>query len=479
MAGEAMGKWIRGLSVLSLLLAVAAPVQALTDAQARHLLVRSGFDRPPADYQRWLKADREEAVARLLSDTRTDPALAAPDWAEAPVLSVYNEVQRSGEPRAQVSKRVRQQQSQWQRELEEWLLANTVLSEHPLAERMTAFWHNRFTSSFTKVGNAQLLYRQHMFLRRHALGNFETLLRGIVRDPAMLIYLDNRQNRKDHPNENLARELLELFSLGEGHYTEQDIREAARALSGWSLDGDLAFQIRTRQHDAGEKVIFGQRGRFDGDDLVSLILQQPATAEFLVAALWREFISPQPDPQLVSRWAAQLREQHYEIQPLLETIFLSDAFWDPRHRGVLIKSPLQLVAGTLRAFSIAPRDYRPLVVAMRRMGQWLLNPPNVKGWPGYTDWIDASRWLTRRSFLHRLLSTPQGPAQGGAMDNPMRSGGVLQTDAAPPALYGTGMARSRLQSLLLVSAPVQPLPPGATREATIKHWALDPVYQLY
>ena len=463
---------LRFILFLGLLLP-APTLWALSAVDARHLLVRSGFDENPAAYQAWLPLSREEAVTRLLGQTDTAPALAAPEWTQQAVLGVYNEVQRSGKPRHEVAARVREQHAVWQRELEEWLLANAVLSKNPLAERMTAFWQNHFVSSSGKVKNAQLMYRQYAFLREHALGNFKDLLRGIVRDPAMLIYLDNRQNRKDHPNENLARELLELFSMGEGRYSERDIREAARALSGYSINGDMAFQLRKRLHDYGEKVIFGQRGRFDGDDLIELILQQPATAEFVVAKLWREFISPEPAAKQVKAWAELLREHQYEIRPLLKAIFSSDVFWAQQQRGVLIKSPLQLVVGTARAFSLSTRDYRPWVVAMRRMGQWLMNPPNVKGWAGQANWIDASRWLVRRGFLARQLSTP--PARPGTM--PTAAG--QRSDASAWAVYGAGQAHDTLQQLLLFSAPAEPVRTGASHENTIRHWTLDPVYQLY
>ena len=459
--------------LLLLMLLPAQALWALSPAETRHLLVRSGFDDSPEVYQTWLALAREDAVARLLSSTTTEPVVPPPDWALQPVLGIYKEVQRTGEPRRDVAQRVRQQQGIWQRELEDWVLANAVLGHNPLAERMTAFWHNHFVSSSGKVKNAQLLYRQHRFLRAHALGNFGDLLQGVVRDPAMLLYLDNRQNRKGHPNENLAREILELFSMGEGHYSEQDIREGARALTGWSIDGDMAFQVRKKQHDDGLKTIFGQHGRFDGDDLVRLILQQPATAEFIVSKLWREFISPEPDVILVQAWAREFREHNYAIQPLLRRLFNSDAFWHPENRGVLIKSPLQLLAGTARAFSAQPRDYRPWVVAMRRMGQWPLNPPNVKGWAGQEDWIDASRWLTRRSFLTRLLSAPPSPQAG------MKPVGMKRTDASAWAAYGENLPLAQLQDFLLPLSPAEPPGKRANRESTVRHWTLDPVYHLY
>src|SRR6185503_10785129 len=194
-------------------------------------------------------------------------------------------------------------------ELQSWWLTELIATRAPLAEKMTLFWHNHFVSGLQKVRSPQLLYRQNVLLRKHALGNFGELLRAVSRDPAMLIYLDNASNRREQPNENFARELMELFTLGEGHYGEQDVKEAARAFTGWSVDPDTGeFLFRRPAHDDGVKTILGRTGSFDGSAVLDILLAQPQTAEFVAGKLWREFVSPVPDPVEVRRIARAFRE---------------------------------------------------------------------------------------------------------------------------------------------------------------------------
>jgi hypothetical protein len=342
---------------------------------------------------------------------------------------------------------------------------------------MTLFWHNHFATSQQKVRSLQLMYRQNALLRREALGNFATLLRGIAKDPAMLVYLDNAGNRRQAPNENFAREVMELFTLGEGHYTEHDIKEAARAFTGWSLDRESGdFTYRRMWHDFGEKTVFGRTARMDGDDVIDLLLARAETAQFIVAKVWREFVSPTPQPAEVTRWAGVLRDARYEMKPLLRAVLMSDAFWSDAHRGALVKSPVELVAGTLRTFEIHPADLRPAVFACAALGQNLFSPPNVKGWPGGEAWIDSSTLLARQQFIDRVFrgSDPMAttvamrtPApvqgQGGAAVRRMLERGmadyVFDADRFGGALGAKGGAR--LQSLVLAYPPVGAMPEEA------------------
>src|SRR5258706_158646 len=194
-----------------------------------------------------------------------------------------------------------------------------------------------FAGRQQKVKANQLMYRQNLLLRRHALGNFAVLLHAIARDPAMVVYLDSASNRKGEPNENFAREVMELFTLSEGHYTENDIKEAARAFTGWSLAREtFGFRFRPMLHDDGDKTVLGRSGRFDGDQVLDILLAQPATAEFITAKLWKEFISPTPDEREVKRLAKLFRDSGYELTPLLSALLASDAFFAPADRGPLV-----------------------------------------------------------------------------------------------------------------------------------------------
>jgi uncharacterized protein (DUF1800 family) len=248
-----------------------------------------------------------------------------------------------------------------------------------------------------------VMLEQNQLLRRHALGNFGEMLHEVSKSPAMVVYLDGASNRRGNPNENFAREVMELFTLGDGHYSEADVKEAARAFTGWSVEPATGeFRWRPRQHDDGEKIIFGRRGQFDGDAVLDLLLQRPETAQFVTRKLWREFVSPTPDEAEVKRIAARFRESGYEIRVVMRELLLSNAFWAEENRMVLIKSPVDLVVGTVRSLDVELPDTRALALLLRNLGQDLLAPPNVRGWPGGEYWINSSSLLTRKQFIERL-----------------------------------------------------------------------------
>ncbi len=317
------------------------------------------------------------------------------------------------------------------------------------------------------VRSPQLLLRQHLEWRRHALGNDAELLRAVATDPAMLIDLDGRRNHKARPNENFARELLELFTLGEGHDGEADVQAAARALSGWTLDpasGTARFD--PRRHDDGVKVFLGRSGHWGLDGILAILLEQPRTAEFVVEKLWVELISPQPDPAEVSRLAGVFREGGYAIRPLMRAMLSSDAFRAQAHRGTLIKSPVELIVGTLRRFDLPAPPDRQLVGLGRQMGQDLLDPPDVKGWRGHTAWIDTDRLLVREQFLRRVTRDLADESARAGRDwaalDPALAAGLLWpgSDGASPSVPSEdAMGEAGLRAELI---------------ATI----LDPRYQL-
>jgi uncharacterized protein (DUF1800 family) len=259
------------------------------------------------------------------------------------------------------------------------------------------------------------MYLQNLFLRRNAMGSFADLLYGIVRDPAMLAYLDQNQSRRQRPNENLARELLELFSLGAGNYTEQDIKEGARALTGHTFTHN-EFTFREREHDPSPKRILGRSGALKGEDFVTAILEQRACSMFIARKLYHFFTAdiqdlttPERDLPAVVRAAVAdlsflLRERRYQIRPVLRRLFLSQHFYSESVRNQQIKSPVQLVVGAVRSLHTPTRDLGTLLDALELMGQNIFNPPSVKGWDGGRAWINTSTYFIRQNILAFLLT---------------------------------------------------------------------------
>jgi uncharacterized protein (DUF1800 family) len=404
--------------------AAAAPAAPMGPEDARHLLARTGFGPATTDIQRYAALDRAQAVDRLLADARTESTLPPPVFTDTAVTPGPGRTLTPEERRA-----FGREQNEHTQALRGWWIAEMVATPSPLMERMTLFWHNHFVSSQQKVRLARLMYAQNATFRANALGNFATLLHAVARDPAMVIYLDSVQNRKGVPNENFAREVMELFTLGEGHYTEQDVKEAARAFTGWSYArAASSFVERPRLHDDGEKVIFGRRGNFDGDDVLDLILARPETARFVVAKLWREFVSPEPDAAAVARIADHLRNARYDLKVAMRDLLLDPAFWAPANRGTLVKSPVEVVVGTLRALDVRPDAGLPFALAAAGMSQLLFAPPNVKGWPGGDTWINSSTLLARKQFLDALARASGRPPMEA---EPMAS--LQMTTTAPPA----------------------------------------------
>ena len=392
---------LKYLGAFLLALAPALPAaQGIGAEGARHLLERAGFGAPDSEVQAFAALGRGEAVDRLLSEARSEASVAPPALVHEPFTPYYRIRVMSGEERMAAQQELRREGF----ELRAWWLREMLATPSPLTERMTLFWHNHFATSQQKVRSSQLMYRQNVLLRREALGNFATLLRAVARDPAMLVWLDNAGNRRQAPNENFAREVMELFTLGEGRYGERDVKEAARAFTGWSIDRDSGeFMLRRAWHDGGEKSILGKSGHLDGDAALDILLARPETGEFVAAKLWRELVSPVPDSAEVKRWGALFRDAGYEVKPLLRAILTSDAFWAEENRASLIKSPVDLVVGTMRTYEMAPLDLRPAVFACAALGQNLFSPPNVKGWPGGEAWITSSTLLGRKQWLERVF----------------------------------------------------------------------------
>ncbi len=465
-------------------MAVAAPM-GFDDA--RHLLVRTGFAAREEQVRTIAGLSRQAAVDRILATRVTEAATPPPRWADDPIVPP-REIKAMSEEARKAFQRERVQEAL---ELRAWWLREMLVTPSPISERMTLFWHGHFATSQQKVKANQLMYRQNLLLRRHALGNFAVLLHAIARDPAMVVYLDSASNRKGEPNENFAREVMELFTLSEGHYTENDIKEAARAFTGWSLAREtFGFRFRPMLHDDGDKTVLGRSGRFDGDQVLDILLAQPATAEFITAKLWKEFISPTPDEREVKRLAKLFRDSGYELTPLLSALLASDAFFAPANRGALVKSPVELLVGTLRQFDAEPGDLRAIAVVSAALGQNLFSPPNVKGWPGYTAWINSQTLLGRRQFLDRLFrdEQPMLPAAAAISgEQAGRAGRMLERAECMLAplhvdadrwLANLDAEPDSLARLLLPLPPAVPPDPSLRGKALLAALVLDPAYQL-
>ncbi len=434
--------------------AIASSPDRLGESDARHLLARTGFGPTADEIQAYARLTRAQAVDRLLREARDVPMTAPPESLLATTPLRYPGPGATEE----VLRPFLQQQAREGLELRAWWIAEMLATPSPLTERMTLFWHNHFVSSQQKVRFARLMYRQNATFRTHALGDFRALLHAAAREPAMLVYLDVAQNRRGQPNENFARELMELFTLGEGHYTEQDVREAARAFTGWSLDRETgAFLFRPALHDRGSKTVLGSSGRFDGDAILDLLLARPETAKFIVTKLWREFVAPEPDAAEITRIADAFRRSNYSIKVALRELLTSDAFFAPEHRGVLVKSPVELVVGTLRQLGIATTDGLPFAIAAAGMGQNLFSPPNVKGWPGGEAWINAARFSRASSSSSGSRASTHRPrrrcVRRPAPDDGMTVNAIAATDDARERGMRFGRALERGMRELAVRQP--------------------------
>ncbi|MGD0463601.1 MAG: DUF1800 domain-containing protein [Tepidisphaeraceae bacterium] len=382
------------------------------DVKAAHLLNRAGFGGTVEEVQKVRKLGPGNAVDWLLdfpdAPSEEEAGFASSgDGGDSPDLSAIAGAPANFRQYArqlvgktpEEKKRIIQQFMQANRQAIEatigWWLSRMAFGKYPLQEKLAFFWHGHFTTSAKDERAAILMWRQNELLRQNAAGNFEPFLRAISRDPAMLDYLNNNENRKAHPNENYARELMELFTLGIGNYTEDDIRQAARAFTGWGHDG-ADFIYRRGQHDEGIKTFFGRSGNFDGDDIITMILEHPACPRFIAGELFKYLAYEDIDQDLSAALGQVLYGNQFELRPTVRTILTSRAFYSPQSIGVQIKCPVQLVVGTVRQLGLSSFPPTPAVAsALNQMGQLPLMPPNVRGWPGGRMWINTSTLFIR------------------------------------------------------------------------------------
>jgi uncharacterized protein (DUF1800 family) len=490
------------IALLMALGAAASGAEPLGAQRARLLLTRAGFAPHDADVTAYAPLTHKAAVDRLLAEVRTTAVTPPPAWIGERLvppreLRAMSEEARREELRKQVKMGL---------DLRGWWLTEMVATPSPLTERMTLFWHNHFVSAQPKVRYTQLMYRQNVLFRKHAFGRFDHLLHAAAKDPAMLIYLDSATNRRGSPNENFAREVMELFTLGEGRYSEEDVKQAARAFTGWSIDLDSGEHVfRRLLHDDGEKTVLGRTGKFDGDAVLEILLAQPSSAEFIVRKLWREFVSPHPDEVRIKQIAAQFRISGWNISQPVRALLMQPEVIARDQDNALVKSPAELMVGFVRQSNAELVQPIAAAVALAGMGQNLFSPPNVRGWPGGDAWINTQTLLTRKQFLERAIKGAPAaePAMEASMEamkaestadiNPARrrlqalermasvrvdADAWLQRSGMAPERVATAAARSSLEQSLLVTSPTSPAREGSLGLDVLRAAILDPAYQL-
>jgi uncharacterized protein (DUF1800 family) len=394
------------------------------ESTAAHLLNRATFGGTPGEIEATRRKGLTFAI-RDLVDVSSDAAnLPPPAWAHprnigAQRMEIKGAKDR-GENVQEKTREVRMTEGENILDLRRWWLERMMYGPAPLLEKMTLFWHGHFATSVQKVKDAYWMWLQNDTLRRNAFGSFATLVKKMSRDPAMMLYLDLAQSRREHPNENWARELMELFTVGIGNYTEQDIREAARSFTGYRIDlTTQQFHFRPMQQDVGPKNFTGRSGQLNGDDIINILVSKPACAQFIGRKLWRFFVEDEPPQPVVDAVASSLRAHNYEIRPVLREILSSAEFYSERAMGTQIKGPVQYIVQTSKLLEAQLPSSVVAQNAMRQMGQILFAPPNVKGWDGGKSWISTSTLLFRYNFSNYLINgdamlpmSPQKRANG-------------------------------------------------------------------
>ena len=307
-------------------------------------------------------------------------------------------------------------------------LSEMINSEAQLREKVSLFWHGHFACRVINIYFQQQLIS---IIRENALGNFGDLLRKVSKSPAMLSFLNNQQNKKQHPNENFAREVMELFTIGRGNYTEEDVKEGARAFTGWGFNLHGEFVDRPFVHDNGQKTFLGRTGNFDGDDIIDILLQQQQTAKFITAKLYRHFVNETPDPEKIDLLSDRFYQSNYDIKKLLNDIFTSDWFYSEKNIGTHIKSPVELLAGIRRLIPLQIDKPEVQLLFQRALGQILFYPPNVAGWPGGKNWIDSSALMLRMRIPQILTNADDFVVKPKDDDDTMM--GMEGVDSRPKA----------------------------------------------
>ena len=444
-------------------------------AKAAHLLERAGFGGTPEEVARYAAMSPQAAVRHLVrhkdvpnplpafdeSDVH-DPGLepfpvsrpAATDRAKETGESMGVKVKPGGNRRLQP---VADKFFYWLRasrlethRMSYWWANRMLVTERPLEEKMALFWHGHYANSEEKIRDYRKLLKQIQLFQDKGTGNFRDLMVSVAQDPAMLAFLDAGVNVKGAPNENFAREIMELFTMGVGNYTEKDIREAARAFTGWNFN-DLTFVINPDRHDDSVKHVLGQSGNYDGVEVIDVILAQPVTADYLGSKIYRYFVRQEITPELRKQVGAVLRDSNYELAPLLETIFLSKDFYSAASTGTRIKPPVEMVVGTYRKMGLKEvpgvPDFNDVTESL---GQKLFFPPTVAGWANGKSWITPGLLLTRGNFVYDIVFPdinflppdryPGGDYQIALVNDKLALGYDVTTATKPDAKEVTSMS---------------------------------------
>jgi len=420
-AAPAPASWTDDLSPLS-----AADWNA---DRAAHLLERAGFGGTPEDITRLASMTPQQAVDSLVEYARVDDPATPFDesgiWDRGmdPFPASRADAVRQGRERGEALG-VKALPEGTQRRLQPvvdkffyglransietqrlgvWWASRMLTTKRPLEEKLTLFWHGHFATGDAKVRDYRMMLRQNEMLRKNAEGSLRALLVGILKDPAMLVYLDNGENVKAHPNENFGRELLELFTMGVGHYGERDVREAARAFTGWTNDV-LEFRFDKDQHDFGTKTFLSRTGTLDGTDIIDTILGQPATGEHVAGKIYRYFVRDDISPAVTAELGRGFKASGFELKPLLRRIFLSKDFYSAPSTASQIKSPVVLVISTYRKMGLRTLPTIPDFGRLTSsLGQTLFDPPNVAGWAGGRTWITPATLMQRGNLFRDVL----------------------------------------------------------------------------
>jgi hypothetical protein len=373
----------------------------------QHLLWRTGFG-PMPQYFSFIRQQSQKTLFKtiLKASSGSPEYLDVADNMFKGLMMGIGEVGRMQKKdlSEEEKKQFRKQSQQDIKSLNLSWLNQMVYSESQLREKMALFWHGHFASR-----NLNIFYQQLLLdiIRRNALGNFSDLLFAVSKSAAMINFLNNNQNRKDHPNENFAREVMELFTMGRGNYTEQDVKEAARAFTGWGADLRGEFVFRYAQHDEGTKNFLGYKGNWDGDDILEILLKQKQTSIYITRKIYRFFVNDKADDSKVNWLAERFYQNHYDIKRLMEDIFTSDWFYDEANIGTKIKSPVELIVGIRRMLPMEIENPESQLLVQRLLGQLLFYPPNVAGWPGGTSWIDSSSLMFRLKIPGIMYSSDE------------------------------------------------------------------------
>ena len=351
----------------------------------KHLLLRAGFGANLSQIKNLDQVSLTEIWKKLATNDPLIPIQlkeAGPDF----------DYQQLSKMDAEMKKEIQKKNRRSNLEINLKFLNQMVHSEDQLREKMAFFWHGHFA---TRVVNSRFNLQLLNTIREKSLGKFGDLLKAVSQSPAMLQFLNNQQNKKGHPNENFAREVMELFTLGRGNYTEKDVQEGARAFTGWSFLPDGSFFERPRQHDFGPKTFLGKTGNFDGNDALNIILEQKGTAKFIVTKIYKFFVNEKINPGIIEHLSDQFYDSKYDIKKLMTEIFTSKWFYNEENIGTKIKSPIELMAGIMRTLPMQLEKPENLIVYQKLLGQMLLYPPNVAGWPSGNSWIDSSTLMLR------------------------------------------------------------------------------------